>query len=81
MSALLIGSAPCLLDQLKRVNVKDYSIVAVINDWLNSPTQELFFQHGVRPDYYFFSDWFYFNLRRSEEVDKQALKKVICVPG
>ena len=81
MKALLIGSAPCLLDQLKKVDLEKYSVVAVINDWLNPSTQELFAQRGVRPNYYFFSDWLYFNLGRSEDIDKQSLKKIICVPG
>jgi hypothetical protein len=81
MKALLIGSAPCLLDQIKKVKLEEYSVVAVVNDWLNPSSQDLYTRYGVQPNYYFFSDWFYFNLGRSEDINKQTLKKIICVPG
>ena len=81
MRALLIGSAPCLLEQAPEIDLRGYDIVAVVNDWLRDSTQALF-STGLCPTHYFFSDWLYFSLGWRERVDAlpQSLCKVICCP-
>lgn len=81
MKVLLIGSAPCLVEQLPDISPKAYDIVAVVNDWTNATTRELLAAGRVLPNYYFFSDWFFFDLGRGEAVVELPQKKVMCVPA
>ena len=81
MKVLLLGSAPCLLEQLPGIFPEAYEIVAVVNDWTNATTRELLAARRILPNYYFFSDGFFFDLGRSEAVFKMPQQKVMCVPA
>ena len=77
---LLVGSAPCILDQITKVKSNDYQVIAVINNWKNSIAKEIFSQNQIVPNYYFFSDWLYFGLGGNKVIDKMELNKIMCVP-
>lgn len=94
MRALLLGSAPCLLDQIRLVNLESYSLVCCINNIFTAATKDLFEEYGLNLDYYFFSDDLYFSctfqipcerdgktIKSSDLINSiRASKKIMCRP-
>lgn len=81
--ALLIGSAPRLEKQLESIknDIKEFDVVCCINNIFSAKTKELFEKYGIKPDYYFFSDFTIYNTPvRQEILDLNVDRKIICYP-
>jgi len=79
---LLIGSSPILVQQIKKINLSDYKHVCVINNIFNLETNRLFLEHSISPDYYYFSDFTYYDRGYKEKIDAVEIKrKIMCIPS
>lgn len=81
--ALLIGSAPKVYSQLEDIHsdLANYDAVCCINNIFNEDTRALHKKHGIKFDYYFFSDWTFTDHINGKEIPSlNTNNKILCTP-
>lgn len=77
--ALLLGPAPSLEEDLKKIDINDYRIVCGLNGCFYKMMQEIFNLHKVEITHYYFSDYAYKN--HKYQIDNLTFpKKILIAP-
>lgn len=78
-TALLLGPAPSLEEDLKKIDINDYQIVCGLNECFHKMMQEIFNLHKVKITHYYFSESRYRNTRH--QVDSViSPRKILYAP-
>lgn len=77
--ALLIGPAPCLEEQLSKVDINDYGLICGINHYYKDKMLEIFEKNNVKITHHYFSDYLY-RREASKINDLKIDKKILIAP-
>jgi len=75
--ALLIGPAPCLKEDLSKVDVTHYDLICGINHWYKDKMVEILESYGAKITHHYFSDYLY--NREADKINKLKINKKILI--
>lgn len=77
--ALLIGPAPCLEEDLSKLDIDDYDLICGINRYYDDRMLEIFENNNVKITHHYFSDYLY-KREASKINDLKIDRKILIAP-
>lgn len=77
--ALLIGPAPCLIEDLEKINIEDYDLFCSLNRCYHKTMKDILDKKNIKIDNYYFSDLMY-KIEKNNVESFDSQKKILIAP-